>query len=127
MRTTAITVGLAILSLVAFAQPNSGVSAFIDWAQKNVKRLNTVDTGGDSSDLRAMKTVLAQARVVALGETHGTHELLRLRNRLFQYLVEELDFTAIAVESGVTESMLAEDFVMGVDVDVKSAARSVFS
>jgi Erythromycin esterase len=65
--------------------------------------------------------------IVALGETHGTHELLRLRNRLFQYLVEELDFTAIAVETGVTESMLAEDFVMGSAVDKKSAARSVFS
>jgi len=118
---------IAILSLVALAQINSGANAFMNWSRKNIMRINTLDHGAGFSDLRALKPVIGQARVVALGETHGTHELLRLRNRLFQYLVEESDFTAIAAESGVTESMLAEDFVMGKAVDSKSAARSVFS
>jgi erythromycin esterase len=122
----ALTVSFGILSLVAFAQL-TGADAFVNWSQKNIARINTVDPGAGASDLRGLKPVIGQARIVALGETHGTHELLRLRNRLFQYLVEELDFTAIAVETGVTESMLAEDFVMGSAIDSKSAARSVFS
>src|SRR5438128_5455347 len=114
---------IAILSLVALAQINSGANAFMNWSRKNIMRINTLDPGAGFSDLRALKPVIGQARVVALGETHGTHELLRLRNRLFQYLVYESEFTAIAAESGVTESMLAEDFAIERDSFAATLAR----
>ena len=38
------------------------------------------------------------AHVVAFGEpTHGAHEPLEARNRLFRFLVERMGFTAIAL------------------------------
>ena len=42
---------------------------------------------------------------------HDTHEHLAFRNRLFEFLVEQMGFTAIAVETGYSESVAADDYV----------------
>ena len=99
--------------------------SFIAWVRKTATALKPVDAG--SADLRPLKSVIGDARVVALGETHGTHELLVLRNRLFQFLVQEMGFTGIALETGVSEAMEAELFVNGGSTDAVKAARSMFS
>jgi erythromycin esterase len=74
--------------------------------------------------LRRLKPIIGAARVVALGEpAHGAHEPLAFRNRLFRYLVEELDFTAIAIESGLPESRPIFDFVAGGPGDAGQVVR----
>src|SRR6266702_8865443 len=58
------------------------------------------------------------AHVVAFGEPmHGAHEPLAFRNRLFRFLVERMGFTAIALESGFTESTSARPFIEGGEGD----------
>jgi erythromycin esterase len=58
--------------------------------------------------------MIGEARIVALGEAlHGFSEPLQLRNGLLQYLVEEMDFTAIALESGSVEGRRVHDYVRG--------------
>jgi erythromycin esterase len=104
---------------------SSGPDGFIDWLKKNATVLKQSEAG--YADLRALKPMIGQARVVALGETHGTHELLALRNRLFQFLAQDMAFTGIAVESGVSETMEAEAFITGGAADPKRAARAMFS
>jgi erythromycin esterase len=77
--------------------------------------LRTVDpgAGSDASDLRALLAMIGTARVVAIGEpTHGAHEPLAFRNRLFRFLVEHAGVTAIAIESGLSESRRVHDFVL---------------
>jgi len=60
--------------------------------------------------------MVGSARVVALGEAaHGAHEPLALRNRIFRLLVERMGFTAIAIESGITESQRVQEYVLGGD------------
>ncbi|MEO7208168.1 MAG: erythromycin esterase family protein [Steroidobacteraceae bacterium] len=72
--------------------------------------------------------MVGNARVVALGEqVHGTHEPLALRNELFQHLVTDRGFTAIAVESGVCESQSIYEFVRGANGDPVQVARAGFS
>jgi erythromycin esterase len=44
---------------------------------------------------------------------HGFHEPLAFRNRLFTFLVAEMGFTAIAVESGLSEAGRIQEFVAG--------------
>ena len=69
---------------------------------------------------------MESARVVALGEPlHGAHEPVALRNRLFEFLVEKLDFTAIAVETGFTRAWAVDDYVRGLEGDA-AVARNVF-
>src|SRR5882724_5961172 len=68
------------------------------------------------------------AHVVAFGEPmHGAHEPLAFRNRLFRFLVERMGFTAIALESGFTESISARPFIEGGEGDAETAAQNGFA
>jgi erythromycin esterase len=76
--------------------------------------LDTVEAASGVADLRRLARIIGSARVVALGEpAHGAHEPLAFRNRLFRYLVEDLRFTAMAIESGLPESRGVDEFVAG--------------
>ena len=87
---------------------------FIRWARTHAVPLRTVEAGGDTSDLGPLVAMVGGAHVVAIGEpAHGAHEPLALRNRVFRFLVEKMGFTAIAIESGLSESKRVHDFVLG--------------
>lgn len=87
---------------------------FVRWAKAHAVPLRTVEAGGDNGDLRPLVAMVGTARVVAMGEAaHGAHEPLALRNRIFKFLVERMGFTAIAIESGITESQRVQSFVLG--------------
>lgn len=105
--------------------------SFVRWATAHAMSIQTVEPGSsiaDLSDLRPLKPVIGAARVVALGEpAHGAHEPLAFRNRLFRYLVEELGFTAIALESGLPESRALFDFVAGGPGTAEQVARENLS
>ncbi len=75
-----------------------------------------------------LHALVGQARVLALGEpTHGAHEPLALRNRLFRQLVEQQGFTHIALETGLTESRILDDYVQGGPGDATEVARAGFT
>src|SRR5688500_15556326 len=79
--------------------------AFAKWATAHALPITTLESGGNDSDLLPLESAIGAARVVALGEPrHGVHEPLAFRNRLFRFMVEQMGFTAIALESGFTES-----------------------
>lgn len=79
-----------------------------------IVRMPGAEPGSDRAHLAQLRAILGDARVVALGEPAlGMHEPLAFRNRLFEYLVEELGFTAIAVESAFPESRRLADYVAG--------------
>ncbi|HEY6403109.1 MAG TPA: erythromycin esterase family protein, partial [Blastocatellia bacterium] len=87
---------------------------FDRWAKSRAAPIKAVELSESVADLRRLKPIIGAARVVALGEpTHGAHEPLAFRNRLFRYLVEVLGFTAIAIESGLPDSRPIFDFVAG--------------
>ena len=88
--------------------------SFAKWASNRVVPLDTVEPGPDVSDLRPLRSLIGSAKVVAIGEPgHGNHEPLSFRNRLFTFLVAEMGFTAIAIESGLSESGRVQEFVAG--------------
>lgn len=56
----------------------------------------------------------AGARVLAMGEAaHGTREFPQFRNRLFEHLVEQQQFTAIAAETDFLDGVAIDDYVNG--------------
>jgi erythromycin esterase len=76
--------------------------------------LTTVDPAASLSDLDFLAALVADARVVAIGESaHYSHEFYALRHRLARYLVERLGFGAIAFESGFSEGWLVDDWISG--------------
>lgn len=65
----------------------------------------TVDTLMDS---------LGSVKLLGFGEAlHGGEEILRLRNRLFQRLVEAYGFSAIALESSFPRAHITNEYVSG--------------
>jgi erythromycin esterase len=108
----------ALLCTIAGAAPlgaqGAADSSVGRWITAHARPLRTVTMSDSLDDLRPFAAVVGPARVVAFGEqTHGAHEPLAFRNRLFRYLVEELGFTAIAVETGLPESRAVAGYVAG--------------
>ncbi len=84
----------------------------VAWLRAHAHPLASCAAGTDFEDLRALDTLVADARVVGIGEsTHGTSEFIRLRHRLFEYLVREHGFTAIAFEAPFGELLAVNDHV----------------
>jgi prolyl oligopeptidase len=97
-------------------------TAFVNWAKSRAVPLK--DFTASETGMQAVRDLVGSARVVALGEpAHGAHEPLAFRNRLFAHLVEEFGFTAIALESGLSESRRVNDFVLGGRGDPRAIAR----
>ena len=87
-------------------------TAFLQWAEKSVHPVSDADLDASTQDLRAIEKMIGDAKIVALSEgIHGAAEPLIFRNRVFKHLVEHLGFNAIAIESGIVESRLVNDYV----------------
>lgn len=55
-------------------------------------------------DLKALKSVLANKRIILLGEfNHGSKEINLLKNRIIQYLHQKLGYKVLLLESGLAE------------------------
>jgi erythromycin esterase len=72
-----------------------------------------------------LATALAgEVELLGIGEPlHGGEEFLRLRNRLFQRLVEEHNFSAIALESCFVRGRRANEYIQGSGPDSYEDAR----
>lgn len=87
---------------------------FAVWAHKNAIPITTTEPDSSFKDLQPLKDIIGTARVVGLGESvHAAHELYRVRHRLLQFLVEEMGFTAFAMETGFAEAVKVNDYVLG--------------
>lgn len=123
-RPAALFAGLFALAALttSVAKGETSADAFVGWAQPRAVRLPGLAI--DKTGARAVRDLVGSARVVALGEpAHGAHEPLAFRNRLFAHLVEQQEFTAIALESGLSESRRVNLFVLGGPGDPREIAR----
>lgn len=108
--------------------PPGALAEAVDWARAHAVPLETLDPGSGFADLQPLKAMIGDARIIGFGEgMHDTHEYLTFRNRLFEFLVEELGVSAIGVESGATEALAADDYVLGRKEASTAAYTSVFS
>ncbi|WP_229726776.1 erythromycin esterase family protein [Sphingomonas alpina] len=113
---------------VPAVQPEVSAAAFVAWARGHAIPLPACTSPSGMTGMEGIRVVVGNARVVALGEpAHGAHEPLAFRNCLFRYLVEQGGFTAIAVESGLSESRLLYDYAAGGPGDARQLARNGFT
>jgi len=81
---------------------------------------------GDHRDYDALLELVADARIVLLGEaSHGTHEFYRERARITKRLIGELGFTAVTIEGDWPDAYRVNRYVRGAsdDVDAEEALR----
>ncbi|MFE7121649.1 erythromycin esterase family protein, partial [Streptomyces sp. NPDC057654] len=76
--------------------------------------LRTTDPAAeDTDDLRAIGRMIGDAKVVGVGEaTHGSHEFIANKDRLFRYLIEQKGFTTFALEANWGAGLRINDYVL---------------
>jgi erythromycin esterase len=74
--------------------------------------VSDADLDASTKELAPLDQMIGDAKIVGLSEgIHAGAEPLIFRNRVFKHLVERLGFNAIALESGIVESRLLNDYV----------------
>ncbi|GAA2588477.1 hypothetical protein GCM10010304_35610 [Streptomyces roseoviolaceus] len=102
-------------------------STVVDALDRASHRLRTVDTGGDTRDLRPLDRMIGDARVVGLGEaTHGSHEFFALKHRVFRHLVEEQGFRTFALEAPWSTGLRLNAYVLRGEGDPRRIMREEF-
>lgn len=89
--------------------------------------LRTVDPLADLDDLTPLSNVLADNRIVGLGEaTHGSREFFQLKHRLLRYLVTEFDVRVFGLEANFSETLALDDYVVWGNGDPKDALDGIY-
>lgn len=113
-------------------------SAIDAWARTHAHPIDRL-TAGDhdnvsatdadaDADLQPLRQIIGNAHLVSFGEgLHGGAEPLDFRNRLFRFLVEQMGFTAIVLESGITPGFGVNRYVLGGDGELADVVSSGLS
>jgi erythromycin esterase len=95
---------------IARAQESDEVSK---WFASHAIPLKSVEAKEAFDQLKPLKEVLRDVRIVGLGEeTHGTHEFFQLKRRLIEYLVKEAGFTVFGMELSYAASLDINEYVL---------------
>ena len=94
-----------------------GLADFDDavaFVETHARRLPLAGAGVHQRERDGLLAPFREARVVALGEPGHEHSpALQFRNALFRLLVEHAGFTAIGLETGITEARLVDAYICG--------------
>jgi erythromycin esterase len=104
--TTRFIAAALVVLLLAPAGAQDGNPAWVAWARANHYPIASIQTlEGDSfNDLQFFKAILANRRLVQLGESgHGVAEFSHAKVRLIKFLHQQMGFDVIAFESGLFE------------------------
>jgi erythromycin esterase-like protein len=85
----------------------------LDWVRNMAIPLKGPTPGEGYEDLRPLKDLVRNARIVALGEgTHGTSEFFRMKHRILEFLANEMGFTIFSIEANMPEAYRLNDYVL---------------
>jgi erythromycin esterase len=102
--------GPAVEAPPALADP--GAASALAWIDASATPVST--TASDDADLAPLDAMVADARVIGMGEgTHGTRELVQLRARMLRRLVRTAGVRALAVEATLAEGIALDRYVRG--------------
>ena len=103
------------------AEDASQVKAVSAWLTANAVRCDSEDLDA-LADLQPLRNTLKSIRVLGVGEaTHGTHEFFRFRHRLLAFLIRDMGFRTLALETGYSSARGLDAFVQGEIADVTQA------
>jgi erythromycin esterase len=99
---------------------------FVDWATTRAAPLVSAEPGRGFDDLRVLQPWIGEARVVGVGEaTHGSREFFQLKHWMFEYLVRELGFTALVMETDFAGAARVNEYVLGGPGEASAVVRAM--
>lgn len=98
----------------------------VRWLESAATPVKSLELGADASDLAALKRIVGDARIVAIGEaTHGSHEFFAFKARAFEFLARECGFTDFVMESDWAAARVANAWVERGEGDLDTALSSL--
>lgn len=84
------------------------------WLKQTAWTLSSIEAGTPTDDLEPLTKILADVRVVGLGEAnHGTREFFQLKHRLLEFLVTKLGYRALLMEASESAAIAVDAYVRG--------------
>src|SRR5215831_451307 len=119
---------IAVLVLVAVSTLRAQtVDPIIDWIRGHAVPLKTTEAGNGFDDLRPLRGLIGQARIVSLGEaTHGSREFFQMKHRMLEFLASELGFSIFAIETNMPEAYRLNDYVLEGKGDPAQLLRGMY-
>lgn len=106
---------------------SSAPKGVVAWLRSSAIPLKTSNPNVPLDDMRALRSVVGDARIVAMGEaTHGTHEFFQMKHRMLEFLVEKMGFTVFAIEANWPESLAVNDYVLNGKGDPAAALAGMY-
>jgi erythromycin esterase len=97
-----------------------------DWLQKNTIHLNTIEAGSGFEDMMPLKDMIGDARIVSLGEhAHLNGSFYKVKHRMVEFLVNEMDFTVFAIEASFGCASKINEYLLGGDVSPQQALEEL--
>lgn len=83
------------------------------YINKFIYPLSTFEsTAKNNADLKVFKKFIGNSSIVGLGEsTHGSSEVYKMKYRISQYLIENLNFNIFSLEANMPESYLMNNYI----------------
>ena len=109
-------------------KPVANDPAKVAWLKQNVVAFSSIDPNDDDfSDLRPLKKLIGDARVVQLGEqSHGDGTCFETKIRLIKFLHQEMGFDILAFESGLYDCEVAWRQFKDGQAGLEAAKQGVF-
>lgn len=99
----------------------------VEWINNNCIPINYVTAGNGFDDLKSLKILIGDARIVALGEcTHGSSEIFSMKHRLLELLVKEKGFTIFSIEANMPEAYALNDYIIDGKGDPKKLLAGMY-
>lgn len=110
------------------AKPQAGaVQPEVAWIRSHAVRLQTPEAGHGFADMKPLKKIVGNARIVSLGEaTHGTREFFQLKHRMLEFLASEMGFTIFSIEANMPEAYRLNDFVLNGNGDPAKLIKGMY-
>lgn len=91
----------------------SEAEAVTKWLKESAIPLKSLEAGRGFDDLKPLKKILKDARIVGLGEaTHGSREFFQFKHRMLEFLVKEMGYTVFAIEASYAGCNNINDYVL---------------
>src|SRR5262245_6034254 len=113
--------------LIAAALYAQQADPVIDWIRSHAVPLKTPEAGNGFDDMRPLRALIGQARIVSLGEaTHGSREFFQLKHRILEFLAGEMGFTIFSIEANLPEAYRLNDYVLEGKGDPAQLLRGMY-
>ena len=97
-----------------------------EWLQKNTINLATIEAGSGFEDMMPLKAMIGDARIVSLGESsHLNGSFYKVKHRMVEFLVTEMDFTVFAIEGSFGCASKINEYLLGGDVSPQEALEEL--